>query len=499
MLTFKEHTTMKNILKAFFLLTITTVMAGCGSKFLDTKYYAGIDAETGLSSVDNIGTALSGTYNRLFRYQFAGDYSINVGDLPTDITYWNGQNGHFNNVYQFTYTDTESYLESIWQYGYKVIDNAARVIKGAAELYDDATPSEQQELDTYVAEAYALKGYAELTVVNVFAHQVKVAGQDFSSKPGIVLVDEPVEAYAQVSRSTVGETYDAILADFESALSYFDAAGGDRGSLVYFGVAAVYGLLARTHLYLEDWSEAASYAQKALDEAGITTLTYGDDAYKALYNNGTSNTESMFALAISSIDNWSANSSGTLWSTYCYSPSPKLQSLYGENDCRLAVWDWDAKSTPQIPMFGSGKFSHFESGNPAYGTSYIVNASEMFLILAECYAQTGSISDAQDALLTVAKRDADITSTSDLPSSASEILEFLQDERARELFQEGHRLWDLRRWGVKTDVYAYNAPDIAFTYTDYQISDLVFPIPSDEITSGFGVEQNEDWASTRPR
>ena len=37
------------------------------------------------------------------------------------------------------------------------------------------------------------------------------------------------------------------------------------------------------------------------------------------------NTESMFALAITQTDNWSANSCGTLWSSYNYSPSPKLQ------------------------------------------------------------------------------------------------------------------------------------------------------------------------------
>jgi hypothetical protein len=30
------------------------------------------------------------------------------------------------------------------------------------------------------------------------------------------------------------------------------------------------------------------------------------------------------------------------------------------------------------------------------------------------------------------------------------------------------------------------------------VSNLVFPIPNDEITTGYGVEQN-DWASTMPK
>ena len=211
------------------------------------------------------------------------------------------------------------------------------------------------------------------------------------------------------------------------------------------------------------------------------------------------NEESFFALAITDSQNWSANSCGTLWSTYNFSPSPKLLSLYGENDCRTSVFEWDAKSTNAAPIFKSGKFSHYESGNPAYGTNYLVNASEMFLIVAEaCLNGAGTLDNAKSALLTVAKRNADIQSTDDLPATAEDVMSFLKDERARELFQEGHRLYDLRRWDERASVYAYSSPEIKYTFNNYKISDLVFPIPSEEITAGFGVTQN-DWSSTLPQ
>lgn len=490
----------KDLLKAFILLTLGTGTVSCGDDFLDTDYYSGIDAETGLSTVSNVETALNGTYYRLFYYCFAGNYAINIGDISTDIAYWNGGTSHFNTIYQYTFTETDSYLYYIWSYGYKVVDNSARVIQGAQALYDDCTDSEQTELDLYMAEAYALRGYAMMMLINVYGHQVMVDGTNYTSQPGVVIVDEPIEAYSEVSRSTVGECYDSILSDFSNAISHFEAAGGDRGNLVYIGKAATYGLLARANLYLENWSSAITYAQKALDEAGISTLTYGNSNYKNLYYNGTSNTESMFALAITSSYNWSANSCGTLWSTYDYSPSPKLLSLYGENDCRTSIFEWDENypASSTTPEFEGGKFSHYESGNSAYGTNYIVNAPEMYLIMAEANLQNGSLSAAKTALLTVAKRDADITSVDDLPSSSDDVMEFIKDERARELFQEGFRLWDLRRWDEAAEVDAYNAPNITFTYTNYKISNLLFPIPDDEITAGFGVEQN-DWSSTTPK
>lgn len=489
----------KHIVKACILLALGSGVSGCGNDFLETDYYAGIDVDGALSSVNNIATALNGTYYNLYYYAFAGNYAINIGDIPTDIAYWNGKTGHFDDIYTYTFTDTDTYLSDIWQYGYRVADNAARIIQGAQAIYEGCSTEEKAELDVYLAEAYALRGYAQLVLTNVFAHQVKVNGTDFSGEPGIVVIDTPIPALTQVSRSTVGQSYEAVLSDFNNALTHFDAAGGDRGSKVYLNRAAVYGLLARTNLYLENWDEAITNAQNALDEAGITTLTYAPAAYKALYNGGESNTESFFALAITSNQNWSANSCGTLWSTYNYSPSPKLQALYGTNDCRTSLFDWTNESTAAAPQFAGGKFSCFDSGNPANATNYIVNAPEMFLILAEANLKSANVNvtAAQNALLTVARRNADITSVGDLPSTANDLMAFIKDERARELFQEGLRLYDLRRWDERAEVYAYGAPSVSFTFSDYQISNLLFPIPSAEITSGFGVEQN-DWSGTLP-
>lgn len=489
----------KSILKIFAVLALAGSVSSCGSDYLETDYSRGIDIDTGLSSVTAIGTALNGVYYRLFYSNFAGNYAISIGDIPTDVSYWNGKTGHWDKLYQYTHVDTDTYLTGIWNYGYKTADNAARIIKASKELYEGATETEQAYLDLYMAEAYALRGYASLMLTNVFAHQIKVAGQDFSNELGIVVVDEPIAAYAQVERSTVGQSYTAILSDFQDALTHFAAAGGDRGDLTYFNVAAVQGLLARTYLYMENWGAAKNAAADALETAGITELAYTAAGYAGLYASGTSNNESFFALAIDTNNNWSANSCGTLWSTYNFSPSPKLLAMYGENDVRTSIFEWDDLSTPDVPIFKSGKFAHTSSGNPAFGTNYIVNAPEMFLIIAEAEANTATdMSAAQEALLTVAKRNTDITSVDDLPSTKEEILTFIQDERARELFQEGMRLYDLRRWGLKVDVSAYQAPNIAFTYTDYDISKLVYPIPATEINAGYGVVQNANWASSRP-
>lgn len=480
-------------------LTLTMGFVSCGDDFLETKYYKGIDVETGLSSTSNVSTALGGVYYNLFERYFAGNYATTIGDVPTDISYWNTKTGHWDKIYQYTFQDTESYLSYIWEYGYKIVDNSARVIVAADKLYADATADDKQTLDLCRAEAYALRAYANLKLVNVFAHQIKVNGNDFSAKPGIVISDTPIPAFTEVSRATVGDSYNMIVSDLKKSLEYFAAAGGDRGDKCYFGVAAVEGLLARTYLYMENWDGAISSAKAALSDAGTPALAYTKADYKALYNGGSSNTESLFYLDINASQNWSANSCGTLWTTYNFSPSPKLLAMYADTDVRNAIMAMDASSTETAPVFAGGKFASYGSGNPAHATNYLINAPEMYLIIAESYIKKNDVAKAQEALLPVAKRNTAIATTADLPSTAADLYTFLKDERARELFQEGLRLYDLRRWGDPAQVEAYNAPKILFRANNFNISEFVFPIPNDEINANFGVTQNEGWASNLPK
>lgn len=474
------------------------MLTGCGDKFLDTQYYNGIDVDSGLDKVANINTATIGIYNRLYNRYFAGNYATSIGDIPTDLTYWNQETGHWDNIYQYTVKDTDTYLSYIWDYGYKIVDNATRVIKASKELYSSVSDSEKIDLDLDMAQAFGLRAYANLAMVNIFCHQAKVNGVDHTAKEGLVLIkDEPIAPFTNVERSTIAKTYEQILKDLDESEAHFTAAGGDNNDPFLIGIAAVKGLKARTNLYLEDWTAAKTAAQEALTAAGNPDLAYTAADYQKLYAGGNSNTESFFMLDINASQNWSANSCGTLWSTYSFSPSPKLLALYNDTDIRKSIITFLSTSTDAIPRYAAGKFN-CASGNSAHATNYLVNAPEMYLIIAEAEVKIGTVLSAQTALLNVAKRNTAITTVADLPATPDALLAFIKEERARELFQEGFRLWDLRRWGDNADVTAYDAPNVKYQHTNFNISDFMFPIPVTEIKSGFGVTQN-DWSSTLPK
>lgn len=503
---------MKNIfIKALAGVALTMSVTACGDKFLETPIYNAVDLETGLSTPSSIGYALNGAYYRLSQYYFAGTYTVMMGDVISDIAYWNGKTGHWNTLYTCNYLDTDTYLSYMWQMGYKVVDNSARIIKACNELIPEVSSDEAAQLERYKAEAHALRAYAMFLMTNIYGHQIKVDGQDFSGEPGVVVVNEPVEAFSEVSRNTVGECYAQILSDLNASIAAFDAAGSWSRSGEVFTPASVNGLMARVKLYMEDWVGARDAAAKAISISGVTELATTDDSYESLYASQWSNDESLFFLALDSKTNWSANSSGTMWTTYSFSPSPYLVSLYADTDVRTSIMYWTNQGGTEyadygstVPYFGGGKygagsFDAVTGGNPAVQTNYLINAPEMFLIQAEANLKLGDEAAAKAALLTVAKRNTAITSVGDLPSGASNVMSFIRDERARELFQEGHRLWDLRRWNVTTNLYANKAPEIAYSIKNVQLGNLVLPVPQSEINAGFGVQQTPNWSATRPK
>lgn len=486
-------------------LLICTALTGClasCNNFFDTEYNEGIDVDNGLTSVDNIKYALNGTYYQLFRFYFTGNYSLTIGDMAGDMAYLNGSANHWTTINHYSVTADDSYLSSIWEYGYKVVDNSARIIKAGKELESTTADSDKAALKQYLAEAYGLRGYAMLAMTNIFGKQIKVnETTDNSDAPGIVIIDEPIQAFEEVSRSTVGACYKAILEDFNNALTCYEESGTDgRETNSYLSVAAIEGLMARTYLYLEDFENAAKYAQYALEHSNKKVEAYTEDSYKKLYTGGDSNTESIFRLAIDVNNSWSANSCGNVWTTYGGLPSQRMRNLIADTDCRGSLYLPTIKKGSYTQMQYGGKF-WYGGGNTAYATNYIVNAPEMELIIAEAKLRAAQpdLNGAKEALLTVAKRNSKITSADDLGNTKEEVFAFLKDERARELFQEGFRFYDLRRWGEKADVYANVEDQVSYKYTNYDISQFCYPIPSDEINAGFGIEQTPNWNNYLPK
>ena len=471
---------MKKISLYTLLLALSFWATGCS---LETDPNSAIPTEDAFNKTQDVQNGMHGAYASLGDYRFLGNYVLSLADMASDISIADNSSGHFVAINLWNINVDTPELSDMWTKGYEVIDRCTRGINGAKALL--ANPTENAltaqdivNLNSYASQMYAMRSLTSFMLVNIYGLPYKAGTPN--SQLGIVLVDlEPIPAYTNVLRSTVAQTYTQILKDIASAKTHLNSLTTSQKRAVnqyYLNEAAVYALEARVKLFMQDYPGAKTAAQAAIDKRASGNVSNAD--YVQMWSSTAITNEDIFTIVKSEADNLSSNSINTLYNSYGGFLSQFTLSKFGANDIRKGIIDGDHPAK----FDGNG-------ASEAVGNIPIFRKSEMYLIIAEASAQQTQIADAQNALFYSAKRNLDITSATALPDTKTALLSFIADERIREFFQEGHRMYDLRRTGA--------AATIAGT-ANYVLATFVYPIPANEINSGFGVEQNPNWSSTLP-
>ncbi|MBW7941210.1 MAG: RagB/SusD family nutrient uptake outer membrane protein, partial [Candidatus Kuenenia stuttgartiensis] len=130
------------------------------------------------------------------------------------------------------------------------------------------------------------------------------------------------------------------------------------------------------------------------------------------------------------------------------------------------------------------KYKIGKYGEPLTEYYIVFRLAEQYLIRAECNAHIGKINEARNDVNIIRERAA-LPATS--ASTTDELLTIIAKERRIELFTEwGHRWVDLKRTHKATEVLATLKPD-------WQPTDTLFPIPSEQILRNPSLTQNEGY------
>ncbi|MGE4586023.1 MAG: RagB/SusD family nutrient uptake outer membrane protein [Mangrovibacterium sp.] len=468
---------MKKLKYIIYSLGMALSLSSCDD-FLSFEPSDSVGSESAYSTVSDIETGLNGIYYTLGEYEFYGRNIVALGDIAADNMWMTGSSGHFDQIYKYTINADNADLLDIWEKGYELIDRSALLITAAKEmLKEDLSESNTNILKAALAQAYGLKALAHFTLVNIFG--LPYSNENKSQLGIIVVGDEHIEAFQEVSRSTVEQSYAQVLDDIASAKNYISAVDFDA---FIMNEAALYALEARVRLFMEDWSGAITAANSAITKSGGKLVMNADDYY-SMWSSVNATTEDIFTISKLANDNLSANSLNTLYGSYDGKATSGLLALFGENDMRIALFEGSGDQIIAKKYMGLPT-SAATSNIPVF------RLPEMYLILAESKAQLNQ-ADAVDDLYQVAQRNPDLAKA-DIPVSRADLLNFISVERRRELFQEGHRWYDLRRTGeVMTRVGG------SYSITDWDASQFVYPIPAQEISAS-GIEQNTNWASGLP-
>lgn len=458
---------------------------------------------------------------------YSGNLTL-LPDIQSDLVMATLTNSNpFDGIWDWDIRPTDSNIEAVYGSLYAVIGNCNFFLEKVGDVMAAETDEDKLEaLDTYTGEAYAIRAlcYSELIKCFCEAYPGDGKGDDEAAKSmlGVVLRTKYSEP-EPVRRATLYDSYKLVLDDLDRAAELLDDGDddptvneGDQSDNYYISLAAVYAIRARVALYMKNWDDAIKYSTYVIDNSAFelsgtnVNQTYSAYAFDALwyYDSGT---EVIWRIGFTATSYGGALGSVFLQytkdMTYFYPdyvPSEWVLNLYNANrDIRYQAYFADESITGiangysyEIPVplctkyFGNREFTQ-------YYQLYHVNMpkplrlAEQYLIRAEAHYWKGDTGLASQDLTTLSQsRGAGSVSV----GSGEAGLQTISDERVKELYMEGFRLNDLKRWGwgFERTPNSYSQEEGNDLEVDADNPLFVWPIPQNDIEApGSEIEGNE--------
>ncbi len=475
------------------ILSLVTIasLSSCGDDFLNTSPSDKLADSNVFTTIEGAQLVLTGTYDWFtngWLSHYTNQYIFFYPDITGDDALVNPTNNYTRFVapYQFTVNSTSTYARDPWKNCYSLIDNANAILDNINSL------AESKERDRIEGEALALRAYAYHFLVRAYAKPVN----KYPDSPGVIL--RTSSSIEDLPRATVKEVYTQLVSDLERACSLLK--DNSASSKAYIGENAAHGILARLYLDLGDETNGILHAKAAL--TGVTLMD--KTAYIGEFNEV--NSETLWAFECTTDDNQFYLSLPSFW-YYCdddgtnvvdgYSSlrvSKKLIDLIDNSDVRKNQFPKNTTSGEFLrrPATTGGyltKKIRSRDNKMGEGSFNMLRGSEMYLIIAELAADNGHYSVAKDALDAVrVARGLEKYSGTD-----ANLVNEVQNERRRELFAEGHRLFDLKRRNLPLVRIGIQGHDLWAAPLDLPAGSDRFelPIPQDEIDANGALTDND--------
>lgn len=424
---------------------------------LDTDPVAAIDAGTALGSKRGIQLGLNGAYRAMQSGNVFGNVEMVYGDLYADNLDYTGTFQSDREVGLRNVTPTNTQIVATWASAYSGINRANNLLEAIPNVSDMSS-----------AEKDVAKG--ESLFIRALMHWALV--RTFGDVPLMLEASRGVSDASNVFRTPAADVYAQIATDLEEAANLLPP-GRVNGRATR---QAANAMLARIYL------EAGNYTQ-ARDKA---TAVIGSGLYSlpaVFRSNWTSknNTESIFELQ------YSVNNTTSLAFWYYpqqlggrlgFSPSQDFVNSFEPNDQRRrASMDSVVTSSGEVVYYGN-KYHRVTNQDD---NVIILRLAEMYLIRAEANARLNADAATVRADLDIVRRRAGLGDLPNTVTGQAALFTAILQERRSELAFEGHRFFDLRRFGRAESVLSLSP------------TRLIWPIPQGELDVNPNLTQNDGY------
>ena len=499
--------------KITLLLTLTTLL-GLSTSCLDKYPENAIPADKAITNLEELDQAAIGMYSAFKSSALYSGYLTLLPDIQCDMVHAvNGYTNTYGNIWRWDILSTNSEITAVYASLYNVIACANFLLEYAPRVESTLTSDEQwSQYEQICGEAYFARAMAYSELIKLFCKSYESA-DEAENELGVVIVtkynsDEPME------RSSLQASYEQVIADLDMAAKLMDIdeqnVGGNIYNATYFNEYTAYALRARVALYMRDYEAAIEYSSKVIDSgfyllssasseisSGMSYFTYMwqyDDATEIIWKVGFTTTSYGGAL-------------GRVFFNYDYStmkpdyvPSAWVLGLYDDSDLRYGNYFYTYTTGHSHGLTWPLLVKYF--GNMNFFNQYILHTSmpkplrlaEQYLIRAESYVEgRGNYALAGNDVATL--REARYASYGGgVALTADNAMSIIEEERIKELYMEGFRLMDLKRWhkGFERTPQSESLENGSSLKIEADDVLFVWPIPQHELEApGANIEPND--------
>jgi hypothetical protein len=406
--------------------------------------------------------ALAGLYNQV-QEVYSGRIQ-RLADVAGTTAQSVGTNSAFRQIDTYTTDADNVVLLEIWTSIYRGVNIANNILAKVPQI----SLSESQR-NYLLGQVYFLRGLLFFDAVRIWGGVPNVVGEN-----GIPLPQEPLRSVVLYERSSLQASYNQVEKDWAEAVKLLPEASlaGQANKNV------VYALLSRFYLYLKNYSEVERYANAVIANPRYTLVF----PYADVFTNKNTK-ESIFEVQF---DNTDTNTLSTF-----YLPSNMGGS--GEIAAHTEFYNQIDRSDERARMFvrGSNGLWYSNKYTQKSGNAHLIRLAEVYLNRAEARTYQNNFAGARADLNAVRGR---VNALADnTANSVEQLVAAIEKERRLELCYEGFEWFDLVRTGRALAVLG-NVP--RSNTSPAQLRErhrLVFPIPSEEISTNPKMLQNQGY------
>ena len=511
---------MKNIYNILLRTAAIIVVAFGTVSCLEKLPGNAIPESEGMKTFDDAEQTLTGIYAALMDGALYSGYLTLLPDIQADLVHAvQGNTNTYGTLWQWDIRPTNAETEAVYGSLYRVIGRCNFYLDQVEDLRASLTDDESiTYLDYYTGEVYCARALAYSELIRSFCQAYTPETADL--KESGVAIDSTYFGQKPLKRSTLRESYKFVLNDLEKAETLLEDAGYAYSSpyLTYAAAAAIH---ARTALYMQDWDTAIEYSTKLIDDgayalstaasytSGVSPITGESKVYNYIDYMWTND---LSTEVIWQIEYTVTSYGGALGQNFLnfnndyyyyypdYVPSQWVLDLYASGDARYSAYFTTLQTGYAHGLTFPLLTKYF--GNESFIANIIYHVSkpkpfrlaEQYLIRAEAYCEKEQY----------AKASADLTELNTARNakagslSAANWRKVISDERVKELYMEGFRLHDLKRWNMGFERVHQTATQPEGSTKKIQAGDyrFVWPIPQNDIEApGSEISQNPGYVT----